>query len=89
MEEINEARKSLIPAPWDIRSARKQTGFTMQEAADMVYVTRNTWLCWERNPDHRLYKKMHPAYAELFALKAGLKELPEVVRILNANKEKP
>ena len=64
--------KIVYPAPWDVRTARHKTGFTMQEAADLVYVTRKTWFAWECNPDHVLHKKMHPAYAELFALKTGL-----------------
>jgi DNA-binding XRE family transcriptional regulator len=71
--------KPESPKPWDIRSARHKTGFTMQEAADLVYVSRQTWLNWERNPDHPQHSEMHPAYAELFALKTGLKPLPDIL----------
>lgn len=60
------------PAPWDVRTARHRTGLTMEEAADLVYVARNTWLCWERNPEHPDHQNMSPAYAELFALKTGI-----------------
>jgi DNA-binding XRE family transcriptional regulator len=63
------------PKPWDVRTARHKTGLTMEEAAYLVYSARSTWLAWERNPDHADYKPMHPAFAELFALKVGLKEL--------------
>ncbi len=67
-------------APWDVRSARHKTGLTMKEAAELVYVSRDTWLRWERNPEHPEHGKMHPAFAELFALKTGLKDIPEIVR---------
>lgn len=65
----------LSPAPWDIRSARHRTGLTMEEAAELVYKNREWWLKCERNPDHPEHLSMHPAYAELFALKTGLKKL--------------
>ena len=68
--------------PWDVRSARHKTGLTMQEAADLVFVSRLTWLAWERNPDHPQYRKIHPAHAELFALKTGLKTLEEANPVL-------
>lgn len=71
--------KHQSPAPWDVRTARHNTGLTMQEAADLVYVTRSTWLAWERNPNHKDHRKMHPGLAELFALKTGLKPLPEIL----------
>ena len=51
----------------------------MQEAADLVFVSRQTWLAWERNPDHPQHREMHPAFGELFALKTGLKPLPEIL----------
>jgi DNA-binding XRE family transcriptional regulator len=63
------------PKPWDVRTARHKTGLTMEEAGELVYVGRSTWFSWERNPDYSDYLPMHPAFAELFALKVGLKEL--------------
>lgn len=67
------------PAPWDVRTARNKTGLNLEEAAYLVYVSRSTWLSWERNPDHPEHSAMHPAFAELFALKTGLKPLPDIV----------
>ena len=72
--------KPESPKPWDVRSARHRTGFTMQEAADLVYVSRGTWYAWELNPDRPGARSMPPAYAELFALKTGLKPLPAILR---------
>lgn len=66
------------PDPWDVRTARHKTGFTLAEAADLVFVERKTWLAWERNPDHHEYRAMHPAFAQLFALKAGLITIEEI-----------
>lgn len=63
------------PKPWDIRTARHKTGLTMEEAGALVFSSRSTWLSWERNPDHPDNAAMHPAFAELFALKVGLKDL--------------
>ena len=63
------------PKPWDIRTARHKTGLTMEEAAFLVFSARSTWLSWERDPCHPDHSSMHPAFAELFALKVGLKPL--------------
>jgi DNA-binding XRE family transcriptional regulator len=63
------------PKPWDVRTARHKTGLTMEEAGALVYVSRTTWLAWERDLDHADHIDMPPAHAELFALKVGLKEL--------------
>ena len=70
------------PKPWDVRSARHKTGLTMQEAADLVYVSRSTWLAWERNPDHYQHREIPLAYAELFALKTGLVKIEDICPIL-------
>lgn len=63
------------PKPWDVRTARHQTGLTMEEAGALVFSARSTWLSWERDPWHPDHVSMHPAFAELFALKVGLKPL--------------
>lgn len=85
---INESIK-----PWDVRSARHKTGLTMEEAGNMVYVSRATWLAWERNPDHPDHKVMHPAFAELFSLKSGLISLgsvsPQAERLLKMRQDAP
>lgn len=77
-EDIKKARKLMCPAPWDVRTARHKTGLTMKESAELVYVTRDTWLRWERNPEHPEHSKMSPAYAELFALKTGLMTIEQL-----------
>ena len=63
---------------YDIRSARHITGLTMKEAGDLVFVSRDQWLRWERNTDHYQHARMHPAFAQLFALKAGLVDIREL-----------
>ena len=74
-----QKKKRLAVSPCDVRSARKKSGFTMEEAAAFVFVSRRTWESWEKETDHYDYRKMHPAFAELFALKTGLKPLPEIL----------
>lgn len=80
---IPKPRKgTTCPAPWDVRTARHNTGLTMDEAGAAVYVDRHTWLAWERDYDHKDHQPMHPAFAELFALKTGLTELPPILKTL-------
>ena len=80
-EEIKKIVESRFPSPNQIREARKSVRFTIPEAADTVYVTPMTWSRWERG-----LKRMQPAFAELFALKTGLKPLPEILEKLNGKK---
>ena len=74
-EDIEKAQRNLYPSAVDIRTARHKTGFTLQEAADTVYVSHKTWLCWEKEDGDPAQQRMHPAYAELFALKSGLTDI--------------
>jgi len=66
------------PKPWDIRTARMKTGLTLEEAAKVVYVSRVTWFKWESEESYSHHTRMHPAYAELFALKTGLTTVEEL-----------
>ena len=66
--------RTAPPSPYDIRSARHLTGLTMQEAANLIYASREAWLAWETNTEKSGNRPMHPAFAELFAFKVGLKK---------------
>jgi hypothetical protein len=66
------------PSPYDIRTARHRTGLTMKEAAELVFVTRDVWLNWERNTDHSMHVDMHPAFSQLFALKVGFVKIEDI-----------
>ena len=74
-KDIENARKKLSPSSYDIRSARHKSGLTMQEAADLVYVSQKTWSCWEKDVGDPHHQLMHPSYAELFALKSGIADI--------------
>lgn len=76
------------PSPCDIRSARHKTGFTMEEAGAIVFVSRKTWLSWERDVGHPDHRDMHPAIAQLFALKVGLVKLEDVAPLASVLKER-
>ena len=67
-----------FPAPWDVRSARHRTGLTMQEAGALVFVGSTDWFAFECDPDHPRHRKMHPALAQLFALKTGLLQIDDI-----------
>lgn len=72
------------PTHYDVRTARHKTGLNLAEAGLLVYVGGSVWQAWERDPSHRAHKSMHPAYAELFALKVGLKPLVVVpTKVIN------
>jgi len=57
------------PHPPDILDARKRLGLTQTEAAAMLHTTCRVWQQWETGK-----RKMHPAFWELFRLKALLNE---------------
>ena len=86
--KITNKDLTKFPDPIDIKRARLKAKCTLEEAAAMVYVTKQTWINWEKQRDHRLSKRMHPAYAELFALKAGLLELAPIVKDIQERRVK-
>jgi len=55
------------PTPLEIRAARKLLGISQAEAALMVHSTCRVWQQWEAGD-----RKMHPAFWELFRVKAML-----------------
>ena len=59
------------PAPGEIRAARAAAGLTQTAAAALVHTTWRVWQQWEApegNPGHR---RKHPAFWELFQIKAA------------------
>lgn len=54
------------PAPDAIRAARAATGLTQTQAAALIYCTLRGWQDWEAGK-----RTMHPAFFELFLLKAS------------------
>jgi DNA-binding transcriptional regulator YiaG len=57
--------QSPNPSPAAIREAREQADLTQTEAAALVHTTCRTWQQWEAGD-----RKMHPAFWELFQIKA-------------------
>jgi DNA-binding XRE family transcriptional regulator len=58
--------KSKSPNSYEIISSRKEAGITQKDAAQYIYCSQITWQQWEAGK-----RKMHPAFWELFTLKAG------------------
>lgn len=54
------------PAPDAIRAARAAAGLTQTQAAELIYCTLRGWQDWEAGK-----RAMHPAFFELFLLKAS------------------
>lgn len=61
------------PTPGEVKRARLRAGYSIREAAEAVYVPTVVWQSWELSEDKPGHRPMHPAFAELFALKSGLK----------------
>jgi DNA-binding transcriptional regulator YiaG len=55
------------PTPTEIRTARMLLGLSQAQAALMVHSTCRAWQQWEAGD-----RKMHPAFWELFRIKAVL-----------------
>lgn len=78
-KERNRVKKyDSCPSSVDIKAARLKAGYTLEEAAATVFVERKTWLSWEYPEDHKDNRRMHPAFAELFALKSGLIRIEDI-----------
>lgn len=54
------------PTPDAIRAARAAAGLTQTQAAALIYCTLRGWQDWEAGK-----RAMHPAFFELFLLKAA------------------
>ena len=54
------------PCPDQIKSARASAGLTQTKAAALIYCSLRGWQDWESG-----VRRMHPAFFELFNIKAG------------------
>ena len=59
------------PDPESIRAAREAAGLTQTGAAALVHSTCRVWQQWEARD-----RRMHPAFWELFGLKAKRRRPP-------------
>ena len=64
---------AIPPTKGEIKKTRKLAGVTMSEAAQLVYIFTTAWRDYENGDAN-----MHPAIAELFAIKTGLH--PDYIR---------
>ena len=55
------------PSPDEIKAARAASGLSQTAAAQLIHCSRSTWAEWEGG-----VSRMHPAFWELFKLKAKL-----------------
>ena len=58
---------SRNPTPTEVKAAREAAALTQAAAAAVIHCTLNTWQKWESGDS-----RMHPAFWELFKIKAGL-----------------
>lgn len=56
------------PTPGQIRIAREAAELTQVQAAALVHVDLRSWQKWEGGE-----RRMHPAFWELFSIKAALR----------------
>jgi DNA-binding transcriptional regulator YiaG len=57
------------PKPEDVKAARQAAGLTQTQAGALVHTTVRVWQQWEAGD-----RAMHPAFWELFLLKAKEKK---------------
>ena len=57
---------SRNPAPSEIKAAREAAGLSATEAAALLHTSYRAWKQWEDGD-----RRMHPAFWELFLLKAA------------------
>lgn len=62
---VKRGRPRVGPTAEDVRAARERAGLSVEQAADLVHATVKAWNFWESGG-----KSMHPAFWELFSLKA-------------------
>ena len=74
---MNEA-----PTASEVKQARLKAKLSTKEAGRLIYVSNMTWLKWEFPDSHPKQTLMHPALAELFALKTGLLKIEDVAPTL-------
>jgi transcriptional regulator with XRE-family HTH domain len=55
--------------PLELKALRKQYGYTQADAAQIVHVTRRTWMSWELSEDVENHRVMPEGLLELFCLK--------------------
>lgn len=53
------------PTPEQVKKARIDSGLTQSQAASLIYSELRTWQHWEKGD-----RAMHPAFFELFYIKA-------------------
>jgi len=58
-----------MPTPAEIRAARETAGLTQTASAELVHSKLRSWQQWEAGD-----RQMHPAFWELFRIKAALIE---------------
>lgn len=57
--------KMISPSPVEVKQARAAAGLTQTEASQLVHAGLRSWMQWEAGD-----RAMHPAFWELFLLKA-------------------
>jgi len=66
----NEIQKEAPPDFKEIRAEREKYGLSQTRAGELVHVSCRTWQQWEAAPEIKSHQKMHPAFWELFQIKA-------------------
>lgn len=58
------------PDPEQIKAAREAAGLTQADAAALVHSNIRSWQQWEAAENTPGHRRMHPAFWELFLIKA-------------------
>lgn len=62
---------SRNPKPKEIIALRLDAGLSQTAAAELIHTTCFKWQQWEAEEGTQTYRRMHPAFWELFKIKVG------------------
>lgn len=63
-------RSRRCPTPAEIKAQRLRYRLTQTKAAEMIFCTLSAWQQWEAPGDSVKARKMHPAFWELWTMRA-------------------
>jgi len=78
MTHNNRGKRRANPLPATIKRGRELAGMTQAQAAALLFTSARVWAQWESETATVSHRRMHPSFWELFLIKTGLIDNPEL-----------
>jgi len=78
MTHNNRGKRRANPLPATIKRGRELAGLTQAQAAALLFTSARVWAQWESETATVSHRRLHPAFWELFLIKTGLIDNPEL-----------